>query len=295
MGKYFEPADLVKFSGLSVIAKSVVDGFLAGQHPSAKKGVSTDFTEHREYAPGDELKRLDWKVLGKTDRYYIKEYREESTLTCNILLDCSASMGYASGQISKFKYSVYLAAVLSYLLNKQQDKAGLMGFNSKIMGYVAPKAGRTQLKLLLEYLDKLEPAGVTGVANALKEAAGRMKGRGICILISDLYGAQAEIIKHARYLAAGRNEVIVFQVMDPEELELSFKDPLTFEGLEDNEAVLALPDMIREEYLTIIREFTDGYKKAFHGSGIDYVLLSTKTPLEEALIHYLSRRVRVGK
>ncbi len=295
MGKYFEPAELVKFSGLFVIAKTVVNGFFAGLHPGAKKGASSDFAEHREYAPGDELKRLDWKVLGKTDRYYIKEYREESTLNCNILLDCSASMDYASGQISKFKYAVYLAAVLSYLLSKQHDKAGLTAFNTKTMEALPPKAGKAHLTLLLDSLEKLKPVGATGVAGVLKETISRVKGKGIYILISDLYGEQAEIIKQARLLAAGKNEVIIFQVLDHEEINFSFKEPQTFEGLEDIETIPALPDMIQEEYKKILREFTDGYKNAFHGFGIDYVLLSTKTPLEEALVHYLARRARVGK
>ena len=295
MQKYFEPAELLKFSGLSLIARTVVDGFLAGLHPSAKKGVSTDFAEHREYAPGDELKRLDWKVLGKTDRYYIKEYREESTLTCNIMLDCSASMDYASGPVSKFRYAVYLAAVFSYLLSKQHDRTGLSVFNSKTREYISPKTGSTHLRVLLDSLAKLVPEGETSVQGVLKEAAARLQGRGINILISDLYGEQEEIIKYSRYLAAGKNEVIVFQVLDQEEIELSFKDPLTFTGMEDNEIIPAMPEMIRAEYKSIFKEFTDRYKKAFYEAGISYILLSTKTPLEEALIHYLTDRARGTK
>jgi hypothetical protein len=164
-----------------------------------------------------------------------------------------------------------------------------------VLEYLSPKIGRTHLKLLLDSLEKLVPSGETGVSGVLKEAVGRLKGRGIYILISDLYGDSEEIIKQARYLAAGKNEVLVFQVLDHEELNLSFKDPLTFEGLENSETILALPDMIREEYKNIIRDFTDKYKNAFHGSGIDYVLLSTKTPLEEAIIYYLARRAMVSK
>ena len=295
MGKYFNPEELTKFAGFSVMAKNLVNGFLTGLHPALRKGISTDFSEHREYSFGDETKRIDWKVLAKSDRYFIREYREEANLSCSILLDASASMEYASGQITKYKYSVFLSAALSYLMTIQQDKTSLVIFDDQIRSFIPSKSGKKHLSLIFDELENSKPSGNTMLPEVLLKAASMQKKRGVTVLITDLYGDVEKIIKNTKYLLSDKNEVIVFQVLDEDELELPFKEPFMFESLEQGEAVLALPNMIREEYKKIIRDFTDKYRKAFNAAGIDYTLLSTKTPVEEALLFYLERRARVAR
>jgi len=293
MGKYFNPEELTKFAGFSVMAGNLVDGFLAGLHPALRKGVSTDFTEHREYSFGDETKRIDWKVLAKSDRYFIREYREEANLSCHILLDASASMDYASGKISKYKYSVFLSAALAYLMTIQQDKTGLVIFDKELKSLIPPKAGKKHLSLIFEELENSKPSGNTMLPEVLQKAAGLLKKRGLTVLITDLYGDTEKIIRNTKYLLSGKNEVIVFQVLDEDELSLPFKESFLFESLEEGAPVLALPGMIREEYKRIMLALTAKFRKEFNAAGIDYTLLSTKTPVEEALLFYLERRARV--
>ncbi|MFH1073846.1 MAG: DUF58 domain-containing protein [Candidatus Firestonebacteria bacterium] len=293
MGKYFAPEELAKFAGFQVMAKNLVHGFLAGLHPALRKGVSTDFSEHREYSFGDETKRIDWKVLAKSDRYFIREYREEANLSCSIFLDASASMEYASGQISKYKYSVFLSAALAYLMTIQQDKTSLVIFDDRIRSFIPSKSGKKHLSVIFEELENSKPSGSTMLPEVLLKAAGMLKKRGITVLITDLYGDAETIIKNTKYLLSKKNEVIVFQVLDEDELALPFKESFLFESLESGASVLALPSMIREEYKRIMLEFTNKYRKEFSAAGVDYTLLSTKTPVEEALLFYLERRARV--
>ena len=294
MGKYFNPEELTKFAGFQITAKNLVNGFLTGLHPALRKGISTDFSEHREYSFGDETKRIDWKVLAKSDRYFIREYREEANLSCNILLDSSASMEYASGGISKYKYSVFLSAALAYLMTIQQDKTSLAIFDDQIRSFIPSKSGKKHLSLIFDELENSKPLGNTLLPEILLKTAGMQKKRGLTVLISDLYGDTERIIKNTKYLLSDKNEVIVFQIMDEDELELPFKEPFMFESLEKGEPVLAIPNMIRDEYKRIIYDFISKYRREFNAAGIDYTLLSTKTPVEEALLVYLERRARVA-
>lgn len=295
MGKFLNPTDLVKLSNMKLRAKVVVDGFIAGLHDSALKGLSLDFAEHREYTPGDELKYLDWKILGRTNRYYIKQYKEESTLISYILLDKSLSMGYGSSTITKLTYASYLTASLSYLMLRQQDKVGLMLFNEKIAEYIPPKSATSHMKFIMNSLDNISSGGKTSIWEALENISGFMKKRGLIILISDLYDNEDKVLKYLKYLNSKKNEVIVFHILDNSELSLNFKEPFIFEGMEDKLKVLALPDMIRYEYKKLINEFINKYKSICEKNNIDYVLFDTATPLEYGLIHYLSKRERLLK
>ncbi|MFH1824804.1 MAG: DUF58 domain-containing protein [Candidatus Firestonebacteria bacterium] len=295
MSKFLNPTDLVKLSDMKLRAKVVVDGFMAGLHDSALKGLSLDFAEHREYVPGDELKYLDWKILGRTDRYYIKQYKEESTLISYILLDKSSSMGYASGKITKLQYASYLAASLTYLMLRQQDKVGLMLFNEKIAEYIPPKSALSHMKFIMNSLDNISSGGKTSIWEALENISGFMKKRGLIILISDLYDNEDKVLKYLKYLNSKKNEVIVFHILDNAELVLNFKEPFIFEGMEDKLRVLALPDMIRHEYKKLINEFINKHKSICEKNNIDYVLFDTLTPLEHGLIRYLEKRERLLK
>jgi len=295
MSKFLNPTDLVKLSNMKLRAKVVVDGFIAGLHDSALKGLSLDFAEHREYVPGDELKYLDWKILGRTDRYYIKQYKEESTLTGYILLDISLSMGYGSKLFTKLQYASYLTASLAYLMLRQQDKVGLILFNENIAEYIPAKSSTSHMGFIMNRLDNIMPIGKTSICEVLENINSFMKKRGLIILISDLYNDEDKVLRYLKYLNSKKNEIIVFHILDKEELYLSFKEPFIFEGMEDKLKVLALPDMIRYEYKNLIEKFISKYKLTCEKNNIDYVLFNTETPLEYGLLHYLEKREKLIK
>jgi uncharacterized protein (DUF58 family) len=288
---YFDPTVLAGISNLYLRARWVVEGIMSGVHRSRSKGFSVEFEEHREYSPGDEIRRIDWKALGRFDRYFIKEYEDETNLRAYLLLDTSASMDYASDGISKFDYGCTLTACLAYLALKQQDAAGLVTFSNRIEQFVPPKAKRDYLTEILHALENRGPAGETNVGKILEEIAGQIKRRGMVVLVSDLIDDPEAILKGLRLFRYKGNDVIVFHLLDQAEIDLPFDGNILFEDLEQvNLKIVADPKAIRQAYRQVIEEFTSHLRKQCHDSAIDYQLLSTTTPLDRALTSYLSWR-----
>lgn len=288
---YFDPKVLAGISNLSLRARWVVEGIMSGIHRSRSKGFSVEFEEHREYSPGDEIRRIDWKALGKFDRYFIKEYEDETNLRAHLLLDASASMDYASDGVTKFDYACTLAASLAYLILRQQDAAGLVTFSSRIDSIIPPMAKRDYLSQIVQSLEQRRPAGETDVGKILEEIAGQIKRRGIVILISDLLDEPGQILKGLRLFRFKGNDVIVFHILDQAEIDLPFDGNILFEDLEAADLnVIADPRAIRQTYRQVVEEFTGRIRKECHESSIDYQLISTSTPLDRALASYLSWR-----
>jgi uncharacterized protein (DUF58 family) len=288
---YFDPKVLAGISNLYLRARWVVEGMMSGVHRSRAKGFSVEFEEHREYSPGDEIRRIDWKALGKFDRYFIKEYEDETNLRAYLVLDTSASMDYASNGITKFDYGCTLAASLAYLILKQQDAAGLVTFSSRIEAFIPPKAKRDYLIQILHALENRGPAGETNVGKILEDIGGQIKRRGLVILVSDLLDEPEQILKGLRLFRFKGNDVIVFHLLDQAELDLPFDGNILFEDLEAaNLKVVADPRSIRNTYREVVQEFINEMRKQCRDSSIDYQLISTSTPLDQALASYLSWR-----
>jgi uncharacterized protein (DUF58 family) len=288
---YFDPKVLAGISNLYLRARWVVEGMLSGLHRSRAKGFSVEFEEHREYSPGDEIRRIDWKALGKFDRYFIKEYEDETNLRAHLLLDGSASMNYASDGISKFDYACTLTASLAYLILKQQDAAGLVTFSNRIESFTPPRAKRDYLTQILHALENRRPGGETNIGRILDDIAGQIRRRGLIVLVSDLLDEPADILRGLRQFRFKGNDVIVFHVLDPAELNLPFDGNILFEDLEAASLqVITDPRAIRTTYRQVVQEFIDDLRKQCHDNAIDYQLISTATPLDRALASYLSWR-----
>jgi uncharacterized protein (DUF58 family) len=288
---YIDPKVLASIANLSLRARWVVEGLMSGVHKSRAKGFSVEFEEHREYSPGDEIRRIDWKAFGKFDRYFIKEYEDETNLRAYLLLDASASMNYASDGITKFDYACTLTASLAYLILKQQDAAGVVTFSDRIEAFIPPRAKRDYLAQILHALENRGPGGETKVGKILDDIAGQVKRRGLIVLVSDLLDEPAEILKGLRQFRFKGNDVIVFHLLDPAELELPFDGNVLFEDLElANLKVITDPRTIRSTYRQVVNEFITDMRKQCHDNAIDYQLISTATPLDQALASYLSWR-----
>lgn len=288
---YFDPKVLAGIANLYLRARWVVEGMMSGIHRSRAKGFSVEFEEHREYSPGDEIRRIDWKALGKFDRYFIKEYEDETNLRAYLLLDASASMNYASDGITKFNYACTLTASLAYLILKQQDAAGLVTFSNRIEAFIPPRAKRDYLTQILHALENRGPGGETDVGRILDDIAGQIKRRGLIVLVSDLLDEPAAILKGLRQFRFKGNDVIVFHLLDPAELNLPFDGNILFEDLEAaGLQVVTDPRAIRSTYQQVVQEFINDMRKQCHDNAIDYQLISTATPLDQALASYLSWR-----
>lgn len=288
---YFDPLVLARLSSLSLKARWVVEGIMSGIHRSRSKGFSVEFEEHREYSPGDEIRRIDWKALGKFDRYFIKETEDETNLRATLILDGSASMDYGSNGVTKFEYASILTASLAYLILRQQDAAGVVTFSDRVESFIPPKAKRGYVFEILRALEAHRPAGETDAGKILQEIAGKITRRGLVVLVSDLLDDTEEVLKALRLLRFNGHDVIVFHVMDSAEIELPFDGNILFEDMEEpNLKVTADPQTIREVYRGVVDEFIERMRKECHSSTIDYQLVSTATPLDRALVSYLSWR-----
>lgn len=288
---YFDPKVLAGIANLGLRARWVVEGLMSGVHKSRAKGFSVEFEEHREYSPGDEIRRIDWKALGKFDRYFIKEYEDETNLRAHLVLDASASMNYASDGITKFDYGCTLTASLAYLILKQQDAAGLVTFSDRIEAFIPPRAKRDYLLQILHALESRNPSGETNVGKILEDIAGQIRRRGLIILVSDLLDEPEPILKGLRQFRFKGNDVIVFHLLDRAELDLPFDGNILFEDLEAaNLQIVADPRAIRTAYRQVVQEFIADMRKQCHADSIDYQLISTSTPLDQALASYLSWR-----
>jgi len=287
---YFDPKVLAGVKTLYLKSRFVVDGMMVGIHSSRAKGLSSEFEEHRGYAQGDETRHIDWKAYAKFDRYFIKEYRETTNLRAYLVMDCSASMRYASDGLSKFDYGSVLAAALASLMLKQQDSVGVITFSDKIEQMIPPKAARDHLFTILKALEDTRPQGATSTASVLQDLAASLKRRGLIILISDLLDEPQEVAKGLKQLRARGSEVIVFHLMDREELEFPFKEPCLFQDMEADLRLLADPQAIRPAYLRALRSLMDRYRQACVSHQIDYSLFDTSVGLDQALVRYLTWR-----
>ena len=291
--RFLKPEVLAKLAGLDVKARLVVEGFLAGLHKSPYHGFSVEFAEYRQYIPGDELKRVDWKVYARSDRYYVKEFEEETNLRAWILLDASSSMGYKSDGLPKLEYACYLAASLAYLLLKQQDAVGLVLFDQAIRTYIPPRATTTHLTTILQHLDRAKPGGKTDVSATFHELAEKIKRRGLIIVLSDLMDEPDKVLQGLKHFRHRKHEVLAFHILDPAELELPLGSDAVFKDMETGEELPTSPGDIRESYQRLVKGWTEHYRKECRDHLIDYVSLSTSTPFDKALLAYLSKRQRV--
>jgi uncharacterized protein (DUF58 family) len=289
---HFDPKVLAGVKGLYLRSRFVVDGVMVGIHASRAKGVSSEFEEHRGYAPGDDTRHIDWKAFAKFDRYFIKEYHETTNLKATLVVDCSSSMGYASDGVSKFDYGSTLAASLAHLMLKQQDAVGLITFSDKIEKRLPPKGSHDHLFSILKVLEDTRPSGKTSAASVLQDLAASLKRRGLIILISDLLDKPEEVTKGLKQLRSRGSEVIVFHLLDRDELEFPFKEPSLFQDLEDELSLLADPQAIRKAYLETLQALIDQYRQACVSHRIDYSLFDTSVALDRALVKYLNWRQR---
>ncbi len=287
-----DPLVLAKISSLILRARFVVEGVLTGLHRSPHHGQSIEFAEHKEYSPGDDLRHIDWKVYGKSDKYYVKQFEEETNLKGYILLDASGSMGYRSNKISKLDYGITLAASLAYLMLKQLDAVGLLTFNEREGSYIPPRARSSHLQAILQVLEGLEPGSRTDLAKVLNNLAEKVRRRALVILISDLFDEADRVLDALKQFRHRKNEIIIFHILDPDEIEFPFKDLTVFLGMEGEGQILADPRGMKVTYQREIRSFIEKYRQVCLGNGIDYCLIKTSTPLDQALTEYLAKRER---
>jgi uncharacterized protein (DUF58 family) len=289
---YFDPKVLSQLKNLFLRARRVVDGVMVGIHPSRSKGFTSEFEGHREYSPSDDIRHIDWKAYGRFDRYFIKEYRETTNQRAFILLDASASMGYGSDGWSKFDYASTLAASLAYLMLKQQDSVGLITFSNRIEGTVPPKATSGHLFAILKELEDKKPGGETSAGSILQELAGSLKRKGLLLLVSDLLDKPEEVIRGLKQLRSKGNDLLVFHILDRDELEFPFKDPTLFLDMEEEIKLLTDPYAIRSAYLKAIHALIENYRESCTQNLMDYSLLDTSIGLDRAVVRYLKWRER---
>ncbi len=289
--KYLNPQTLASLEGLDLQARLVVEGYVAGMHPSPYHGFSVEFAEHREYVQGDDIRHVDWKVWSKTDKYYLKQYEEETNLLLYLLLDTSESMAYASGKnVSKFQYAQMVAAALGYMVLQQQDSVGLATFDDGVRRYLKPAGQPSHLKELIHLLDATPARAKSDLGIVFHDLAERFKKRGVVVILSDLFDDVAKMIAGLKHFRHRRHEVIVFHVLDPAELDFPFRDTTLFKGLEGLPDVLTEPQALRRAYQAEIGAYLDELKKGCRMIDIDYVPLRTDWDLDAALSSYLAAR-----
>ncbi len=291
---YLNPDIVSRLDNLSLRARLVVEGFIIGLHRSPYHGFSVEFAEHRAYGAGDEIRHVDWKLFAKTDRYYVKQFEEETNLKSYLLVDQSRSMAFASGGVSKLSYAQTLAASLSYLMLKQQDAIGLALFDSEIRHYLAPRARPSHLNTILGAMSEMQPGEETSIAPVLHQLAESIVKRGLIVLISDLFDDPDEILQGLKHFRHKRHEVIVFHILDPQELAFSFSSRTRFKDMETGQVITTEPWHIRQAYQERMERFIDTYRTRCGQQRIDYLQISTDRPLDLALSEYLLKRRRVG-
>ena len=285
-----DPKIINRVAKLDLRARLVVEGYVSGVHKSPFKGFSVEFAEHREYAPGDDLRYLDWKVFGKTDRYYIKQYEEETNLVCHLVLDTSESMNFGTEGVLKSDYARTIAAALAYLIVGQHDAAGLTTFDEKVRKVLPPGSHGGHLRRIFEILEKSEPGGKTSIGSVLTQVSDQLRKRGLVIVISDLVGDVEDVLRGLRRLRGHKHDVIVFHVLDPAESEFPFDQMTLFEGLESFPSLLADPKSLRKTYLDHLAAFRHRLRTGCLAERIDVVEMNTRTPLDVALTTYLAHR-----
>jgi len=287
---YLDPEVLNSIAGLELKARLIVEGFVSGMHRSPFHGFSVEFAEHREYVPGDDVRFVDWKVFGKSDRYYIKQYEEETNLRAWLMVDTSESMEYGSGPMTKIEYARHAAAALAYLITKQQDAVGLCLFDEDLREILPPASSTGHLRRLVRMLAESGTGGKTGVEAAVGHAAEQFGRRGVVIILSDLLAAADQVLDAVRRLRHRRHEVVLLHILDHEERTFPFERMTRFEGLESLPNVMIDPAALRTQYLKELDAFTRRLKKGCLGAGADFVEIDTKTTLDVVLSSYLASR-----
>ncbi len=291
---YLEPDVVAQLASMELRARFVVEGYMAGLHKSPYHGFSIEFTEHRPYMPGDDIKRVDWKAYGKTDRFYIKQFEEETNLRTTILVDSSASMGFASGgRLSKLAYASYTAAALAYLMVQQRDAVGLVLFDEEKRSGLGPRSTRSHLKQVWKELEHATPGRRTKTAEVLHRVAESLNRRGLVILLSDLFDDPSEVMRALKHFRHKGNEVIVLQILDPLERSFAFPGEAVFRDMETADEMTTHPWHVREAYTEAMAEFVKTYREQCRDHSIDYALLDTGTPFDVSLTEYLHFRSRL--
>jgi uncharacterized protein (DUF58 family) len=289
---YLDPSVLASISSLDLVAKTVVDGFVAGLHRSPKFGFSQEFAEYQPYVQGDDLRHIDWNVFARTERLYLKRFKGETNMQLLILLDASASMTYGSGAIRKLDYARYISASLAYLSSQQRDATGLIIFDQDVSEYIPPSTRQGQLMRVLHAIEKAQGGLRTDFSKPFVHFQEYLKRRGIVIVLSDFYEKPEQIVKVIEPLRYRGNEVVLFHILDPNELAPKFRDPVLLQDVEDETAMEVSPDYARNEYRTRIDEHMRLLSEKARAAGLDYVFMNTAKPLDKGLRDYLAIRQR---
>jgi uncharacterized protein (DUF58 family) len=290
---FLDPVVLSRIGNLELVARTVVDGFVNGLHRAPFFGLSLDFAEHRGYQPGDDIRRIDWRLFARTDRFHVKEFEADTNSNFMVLLDASRSMGYSSGGVSKLDYARFLAASLAYFSHGQRDRVGIATLDDQVRDFVPCSA--KHLNVLLHTLDRLEAGGGSGLQDPLLRLADRLRRRGFVVLISDLYEEPERVVQALTPLRAEGHDVIVFHVLDPAELEFPFDQAASFVDAETGDQLPVVPAALRAQYREMIAAHSRELSRVLRESRMDYVLLNTAQPLDVALFHYLTSRERLSR
>ncbi len=288
--EYLKPEILQKIGNLELIAKAAVEGLRVGSHKSTLRGFSTEFAHHRQYAPGDAIRDLDWRVYGRTDRFYTKLYEAETNFDCYILLDASTSMTYSSGAVSKLEYSKYMAAALAYLILNQRDTVGLSVFDSEVRAHIPPRSTMSLILQIEKILAEIKPSPKETLAKQLHDIALQIKRRSFVVVISDFFSDVKDIMKGLDHLRFDGHNVIALHTLDPYELNFPFKGTWRFEALEAEDEVITQPERIRDDYLESLNSYLKEFKDACIRSQIDYNTINTSEPLDAVLRKFIQKR-----
>ncbi len=290
--KYLDPQILAKLQGLQLRARKIVEGYISGLHRSPYQGFSIEFAEHREYVPGDDLRYVDWKVFGRTDKFYLKQYEEETNLVCYLLLDTSESMRYQGpgAAMSKLEYAQCEAAALAHLVLQQQDSVGLVTFDKEVRALVRPSSNPSHLNQLLHVMEETVPERKTATGPIFHDLAERFKKRGVVIILSDLFDDVESMLAGLKHLRHRRHEVVLFHVLDPAEMDFPFQQVTLFQGFEQLGRALVEPKALRKAYLREFDSYIRQLRKGCRMHRIDYVPMRTDQPLDVALTSYLTSR-----
>ncbi|MFC1477008.1 DUF58 domain-containing protein [candidate division KSB1 bacterium] len=292
MPRFLDPDILSKLSNIELLARTVVEGFISGLHKSPYKGFSVEFMEYRQYVPGDELKRIDWKLYARSDRLFVKEFEDETNTNCYILLDISQSMGYSTTKINKIDYGSYLAASLAYFMTRQRDSVGLYLFDNEIRDQLRPSSTSGHLNTILKTLEMSELGAESSMGKPFHSLAESIKKRGIVVIISDLLDDPDAIIDGLKHFNFKGNEVILFHILDPSELKFPFSDIVELEDMETGEKLLIMGDAARKIYQNNLDKFIEKIKRQCGVYGVDYSNFVTNQPLDFALFNYLAARAK---
>jgi uncharacterized protein (DUF58 family) len=288
--RYFDPRRLARIKSLQLLARTVVEGYVSGLHRSPYKGFSAEFAEYREYLPGDDLKHFDWKVFARSDKRYVRQYEEETNLTCTLLLDASGSMAFGADGLRKFDYACFLTAALAYLMIRQRDQVGLVVFGERVRQRIPPRNSPGHLKSILERLESVEPEGETAIAPSLHAIAESTRRRGLVLLLSDLVDEQDAVMNAINHFRHDRNEVIAFNIFDPAERDLPYEGLVDFEDLETGRRMQVRADVVRDDYRRRFDAFVQRYREGCAAARVDYEFVTTDTPFELMLAAYLRTR-----